>query len=142
MKQRTSMKKVRNYSHVFRAGYCDLHYIMNGYEPTYYNAGVYGWNNDMYVDYRTDTIISTGYRNMRGARIPDYIVKAFSENAKDILTARGLSYEQCRLAIEQNRRAFFNVLADLKSYERIFDLYARNYISFFEAVDLSIKKGA
>jgi len=142
MKKRTSMKETRNYSHVFRAGYCDLHYIMYGYEPTYYNAGVYGWNNDMYIDYATNTIISTGYRNMRGARIPDYIVKAFSENAKDILTARGLSYEQCRLAIEQNRRAFFNVLADLKSYERIFDLYARNYISFYEAVDLSIKKGA
>jgi hypothetical protein len=79
---------------------------------------------------------------MRGARIPDYIVKAFSENAKDILTARGLSYEQCRLAIKQNRRAFFNVLADLKAYKKIFNLYARNFISFNEAVDLSIKKGA
>ena len=142
MKVKTSMKVTGYFKHIYYAGYADLQYIMNGYEPTYYNAGVYGWNNDMYVDYRTDTIISTGYRNMRGTRIPNYIVKAFSENAKDILTARGLSYEQCRLAIEQNRRAFFNVLADLKSYERIFDLYARNYISFFEAVDMSIKKGA
>lgn len=142
MKVRTSMKITGYFKHSYCAGYANLQYIMNGYEPTYYNAGVYGWNNDMYIDYATNTIISTGYRNMRGTRIPDYIVKAFSENAKDILTARGLSYEQCRLAIEQNRRAFFNVLADLKSYERIFDLYARNYISFYEAVDLSIKKGA
>lgn len=142
MKERTSMKVTENYSHVFRAGYCDLYYIMNGYEPTYYNAGVYGWNNDMYIDYRTDTIISTGYRNMRGARIPDYIVKAFSENAKDILTARGLSYEQRRFAIGLNRRTFFNVLADLKSFEKIFDRYARNYLSFAEAISLAVKKGA
>lgn len=142
MKIRTSMKETWRWSHVFRVGYCELQYIMYGYEPTYYNAGVYGWNNDMYVDYRTDTIITTGYRNMRGERIPDYIVKAFSENAKDILTTRGLSYKQCIEATDENRRAFFNVLANLKSFEKIFDLYERNYISFAEAVDLSIKKGA
>ncbi len=142
MKIKTSMKITGYYKHVFRAGYCDVLYIMNGYEPTYYNAGVYGWNNDMYVDHRTDTIITTGYRNMRGTRIPDYIVKAFTENAKDILTARGLSYEQCRFAIELNRRTFFNVLADLKSFEAIFDRYAKNYLSFSEAISLAVKKGA
>lgn len=142
MKIKTAMKITGYFKHVYRAGYCDLQYIMNGYEPTYYNAGVYGWNNDMYIDYPTDTIITTGYRNMRGERIPDYIVKAFTENAKNILTARGLSYEQCRDAINENRRAFFNVLADLESFEKIFDLYAKNYISYSEAVDMTIKKGA
>ena len=142
MKIRTSMKETWRYSHVFRAGYCDLQYIMNGYEPTYYNAGVYGWNNDMYIGYPTNTIITTGYRNMRGERIPDYIVKAFSENARDILTARGLSYEQCRFAIDLNRKTFFNVLADLKTFEKIFDRYARNYLSFSEAISLAVKKGA
>lgn len=80
----TSMKITKRFSNVFRCGYCDLQDIYRWNDPTYYNAGVYGWNCDLYVDYKTDTIITTGYRNMRGARIPDAIIKKYSKKAKEI----------------------------------------------------------
>jgi hypothetical protein len=57
MKVKTSMKITGYFKHSYCGGYADRQYIMNGYEPTYYNAGVYGWNNDMYIDYATNTII-------------------------------------------------------------------------------------
>lgn len=44
---------------IVTAGYCDLQYLLSGVDPIGYNAGVYGWNYDVYV---LDGIcILTGY---------------------------------------------------------------------------------
>lgn len=83
MKKHTSMTDItRNYKKVFRCGYCDLQYIMRCHAPQFYNAGVYGWNCDVYTI--GNIAITTGYRNMRGALIPDKLIKKYSEIAKVI----------------------------------------------------------
>ena len=86
MKKETSMKICNSFKHVYRAGYCELQYIApkSIIEPQYYNAGLYGWNCDLYVDYASDTIITTGYRNTRGTKIPQDLLDKYSKRAAHI----------------------------------------------------------
>jgi hypothetical protein len=113
MKIKIAMKYViNNYKRVWRCGYCDLQYIMNRDDPTFYNAGVYGWNCDVYVDHETNTAITTGYRNMRGERIPDEVIAKYSDAAKKIKASySAANYNEMQAALEANKRAFYNELA-------------------------------
>lgn len=43
-------------------GYCDIHSLSRDISPTYYNAGVYGWNYDVYIVDKY--ALCTGYRGM------------------------------------------------------------------------------
>lgn len=63
--------------HVFRCGYCDLQHILEHDSYQFYNAGVYGWNCDIFVDFARDVAITTGYRNTRGQRIPEELVRKY-----------------------------------------------------------------
>lgn len=112
MKIQTSIKNIKqNWKKVFYCGYCDLQYIMRGEEPTYYNAGVYGWNCDIYTDFSKDIAITTGYRNMTGRRIPDEILDKYTDNAKKILENMWEKpYEEYMAEIEENRKKFFEEL--------------------------------
>jgi len=80
----TTLKKI--YGNVFCTGYCDLQKIMQHYEPSFYNAGVYGWNNDTYVIYADgqSVAISTGYRNTRGPFIHREELEPFNAAADAI----------------------------------------------------------
>lgn len=115
MKIHTTMKYVCYvWGKVFRCGYCDLQYIMRGTEPIYYNSGVYGWNCDIYCDFARNIAITTGYRNMRGARIPDEIIEKYSAIAKEIYEKPwGYEYEKKLAELEQNRQNFFAELDTL-----------------------------
>lgn len=114
-KEHITIKKVRNYwSKVFYCGYCDLEYIMRGKEPTYYNAGTYGWNCDIYTDYKTDIAITTGYRNMAGRRIPDELIEKYTKVAKEIIRdSIATPYEEINEALEKNRRNFLDELNNI-----------------------------
>lgn len=117
-KEHIAIKKVRNYwSKTFRCGYCDLYDIMRYREPMYYNAGVYGWNCDIYTDYKTDIAITTGYRNMTGERIPSELIKKYSDIAKNIVEKMEhmipYPYEAIKEALDQNRRNFFDELNNI-----------------------------
>lgn len=102
------------WNHVFRAGYCDLQYIMKGEEPVYYNCGVYGWNWDGYCDYKRNIAITTGYRNMTGQRIPDEIIEKYTEIAKQICEDYWKKpYEEVQKALEENRENFFEELLNI-----------------------------
>ena len=84
-KIKTTNKYIKQvWKHVYRCGYCDLQYIMRGDEPMYYNCGIYGWNYDVYCDYRRDIAITTGYRNMVGKSIPDGLIEKYTNIAKEI----------------------------------------------------------
>ena len=99
---------------VFRCGYCDLQYIMRGTDAMYYNAGIYGWNFDCYLDYEFDTAITTGYRNMTGERIPSEILTKYTEKAKSILIDEfKRPYNEIMQELDTNRKAFFKELNDL-----------------------------
>lgn len=107
-KIKTSMNYITNVYHkVWRAGYCDLQYIMRGVEPRFYNSGVYGWNCDIYD---TDAgAITTGYRNMRGERIPDKLITLYEEKARGIIDNER-DYNEMQKKLDALRADFFGDL--------------------------------
>lgn len=110
-KQHTTIKYIKNvWNNVYRCGYCDLQYIMRYEDPMYYNSGVYGWNCDIYCDVKRDIAITTGYRNMAGKMIPDEIIEKYSKIAKEICEDWNKSYEETKLALEENREKFLDEL--------------------------------
>lgn len=112
-KIKIAMNSLNVFKKVFRAGYCDLQDIYKYDDPQYYNCGVYGWNCDIYVDYKRDIAITTGYRNMRGERIPGDLIKKYSEIAKTIYNQRNKPFDEIRTALEENRENFLNELDNL-----------------------------
>ena len=115
MKKHTSIKEIKNnYSKIFRAGYCDLQYIFKYQEPQYYNKSLYGWNCDIYINYSRDIAITTGYRNMAGQKIPDELIKKYTEKAKNILQDTfKKSYDDIKNALDENREMFLTELNNL-----------------------------
>lgn len=111
----TSMKYCNNFRYVFRCGYCDLQNLFgSSYTGTVlYNAGVYGWNCDLYPDYSNGVIITTGYRNMRGRRIPSEIIARYEEEAKKIRKNCFVSFEETAAKMEALRREFFHELTTI-----------------------------
>ena len=111
MKIKTTKKNITAvWSNVYYAGYCDLWYIMHGTDPTYYNAGIYGWNWDAYTDRKTSAIITTGYRNMIGERVPDDIIEKYTKRAKEIIQ-REFTAVNASAELETLRRDFWDELA-------------------------------
>ena len=98
------------FTKVYCCGYCDLQDIVV-IDPTYYNAGVYGWNYDAYVDYSNDMVITTGYRNMTGKRIPDDLIKEYSKKATEIKKQYGYWNDETREKLYSNMYEFFNKVA-------------------------------
>ena len=115
MKVETSIKMIRNnYNKVFRAGYCDLWHIMYTTEPQFYNHGIYGWNCDIYIDYKRDIAITTGYRNMAGKSIPSELIVKYTEIAKEIIENQfKIPYDEVRKTLDENRENFWNELENL-----------------------------
>lgn len=115
MKKQTSIKFIKGYfNKVFYCGYCDLQYIFRYEDPDYYNSGVYGWNCDIYVDYSRDIAITTGYRNMTGKRIPDELIKKYSEIAKAICEMPFTTpYDEIKNALDENRENFLMEVSNL-----------------------------
>lgn len=115
-KQHTTIKNIRNYwDKVFYCGYCDLQYIFRYEEPTYYNSGVYGWNCDIYCDYKRDIAITTGYRNMTGKRIPDELIEKYTDTAKKIIDDNQwkTSFDELKKALDENREKFLDELDNI-----------------------------
>lgn len=115
MKIKTTNKYIKTiWRNVYRCGYCDLQYIMKGTDPVYYNCGVYGWNYDVYCDYKRNIAITTGYRNMTGERIPSELIEKYSNIAKEIYNQHwGKDYEEKLAELERNRENFFEELLNI-----------------------------
>jgi len=109
MKTRTPMKTVNNFEHVYKCPASVLYYIFNGIEPNYYNAGTYGWNCDIYVNYSHDTAICTGYRCNKGKNIPSELIDKYTEKAVTIIN-KHLNYAEHRTALDDNINDFLNEL--------------------------------
>lgn len=80
---------------VFRTGYGDLQNLLRYSNRYGYNAGMYGWNCDVFNFYKNGKyiVITTGYRNLRGERIPSDIVKKYEDEARSVLEYGGANYE-------------------------------------------------
>lgn len=77
---------------VYRAGYCELHYLLLGHERDGYNRGVYGWNYDLY--YIGGAAITTGYRNTVGSRIKG--AETYENRARDVWKDDSIPYDEKR----------------------------------------------
>lgn len=83
MKKYTTMKSVvSDFRKVYRCGAFDLSNL--GIEAWYYNSGVYGWNCDIFVSPDFGIAICSGYRNMRGERLPDEIIRHYTEKCRQL----------------------------------------------------------
>ena len=92
MKFKTTKKAItQNYRNVISIGYCDAQYLLQGKNPIAYNAGVYGWNADIY-DINGVAIV-TGYRPF-GNISPDYkTIKKYEDEARKIACNSWGSYQ-------------------------------------------------
>lgn len=111
MKMKVTNKLLKNnYFKMYVVGYCDLQHIMNGIEPRFYNAGVYGWNFDVYESPDGRAVISTGYRNMQGVRIPSDIIKKYDKKVSAINAKYNLwvDYEKRKKALDKLRVKFWD----------------------------------
>lgn len=111
MKKKVTRNQLNGYTHLFRCGYCDLQYIFKYREPTFYNAGIYGWNYDVYT--WADVAITTGYRNTVGKRIPNELIEKYTEKAKAILNDGNFTnYDETKNALDLNLQAFIRELTN------------------------------
>ena len=80
-------KTALKYDKIYRIGYCELQKILKSLSAVGYNAGVYGWNYDIY-DLGENVILIMGYHTDCGIKISheicdkilkDYAARAFSD---------------------------------------------------------------
>lgn len=87
---------------IVTAGYCDLEYLLSGIDPVGYNAGIYGWNYDVYII--GDVGILTGYR------VPNKYPRA----------AKVEEYEQEASKIVSSRMSSLNIISELNKLREAF----------------------
>lgn len=112
MKMKVTNKLLKNnYFKMYVVGYCDLQNIMQGIEPRFYNTGVYGWNYDVFESPDGRAVISTGYRNMQGVRIPSAILDKYNKKAIAINARYDFrDYDKKKKALEKMRVNFWQEL--------------------------------
>lgn len=79
MKTKITRKDLQG-QNVFSCGYCELQTLLACASPRYYNAGVYGWNYDVY-DF-DNCYIATGYRGMPGKQLDYELCRKYEELAR------------------------------------------------------------
>ena len=93
MKYKTTFKAVKNgYRKVIVIPYCGAQYLLYFQNPVAYNAGVYGWNADIYNP-APGVAIVTGYRPCSGID-PDYeTLRDYERRASAIVNSRSIPWE-------------------------------------------------
>lgn len=91
MKYKTTTKQIKSTYKCFSVGYCELQHLLRFCTPVAYNAGVYGWNYDVYTfePFGFHIAICTGYRGMPGknlATIRSFDYRVYDVKARDIIT--------------------------------------------------------
>lgn len=81
---------VNSCSNIKKCGYGDLAYLLRYQNPTYFTAGVYGWNFDVYL--LPCLTLCTGYRGIPGERLEG--IKEYEDKARKIYEDFSLNYEQ------------------------------------------------
>lgn len=79
---------------IYYTGYCDLQHLTNVCDRVYYNAGVFGWNYDVFI-LPDDNYLVTGYRvpSTIGIKINHDIARAIDEHARYIQNNSYVWYE-------------------------------------------------
>ena len=79
---------------IWKIGYCQAQYLLENAEvkKVGYNAGVYGWNYDVYI-FRND-IIMTGYRCTFGKSFNYDLLKEYEKKAEAICYNYDIGWEE------------------------------------------------
>ena len=106
MKKLITMKKFEEYAResnvkIYQVGYCQLQQLLSTITPDYYTAGIYGWNNDIYM--LGDVAIVTGYRNLKGEKLPDCFLKNYGNKLGKNYTIENLN----RFIVELSNYSFY-----------------------------------
>ena len=81
-KEKWTCKKVRQYNAI-SISYCGAWHLLRGLEPIAYTAGIYGWNEDVYL-VENNTYIATGYRPHGNRKVTYELLDAYEKQAKAI----------------------------------------------------------
>lgn len=92
------------YNRVYRAGYCELFPLYRDTEAIGYNCGVYGWNWHLYAF--GDVAITSGYRSMIGADLPERCKKILRNAEKYYKQRKYKNSAALDKYIARARRAF------------------------------------
>ncbi len=93
MKVQTTQKYIKTlYPKIVKIGYCDLQHLLHFEDAAYYNAGVYGWNCDIYCF--GDIAIVTGYNPFGNIKLDYNKIKEYDNKAYNIICDYNLTYEQ------------------------------------------------
>lgn len=87
MKFKVTRKEIKENYRAVCVPYCELQHLLQYCSPVAYNAGVYGWNYDMYdfTRYSTNICICTGYRCPPGIPVERDIYVKYEDAAKEII---------------------------------------------------------
>lgn len=110
MARRVTAKDLRSRFNKFYYASNPLSSIL-GNTPDYYNAGVYGWNCDIYV-VGTDTVVMWGYRSTFGKKIPHELWEKYHLQAKEIWR-KFPNFTERQNELEKNKSAFLEELKAL-----------------------------
>jgi hypothetical protein len=94
-KARTTQKAIKAAykGDIISVGYGKLQQMLSCMEPNYYNAGIYGWNWDLYDV--CGVAIVTGYRTFGYHNADAGICKKYEEKA-DFVLRQNLSYQEVK----------------------------------------------
>lgn len=113
MKKQVTRKNITNYySRIYWAGYCELYPLYQSCDAVGYNAGVYGWNYDLYVI--GGCAITSGYRGMFGGDLPERAKKILNNAKKQHSKYNGMPWcwDKQKAYLKRARRAFEKALRE------------------------------
>lgn len=109
---------VESYNNVICVGYCDLQNLLYCKSPSFYTAGTYGWNCDVF-DFGS-TAICTGYRPFGNASAPVGLITYYEKQAEPIAHNRErLSWAERKQKLDELTYQFIDDVLDhdgLKHY--------------------------
>lgn len=109
-KFKITRKEIKENYRAVSVPYCALQSLLDRKRPIAYNAGVYGWNYDVYDfrwEFSTDICICTGYRGYPGIPVDYNIYTKYEEKAKEILLD-GYTYQESEKLLNKLIREFLN----------------------------------
>lgn len=107
MKHLTKNEIKKQYETIIQVGYCDLYDLTRQLKKIGYNAGIYGWNYDVFeLDW--NTCIITGYRTFdKGTiRLTSDFIQYMDKKANKITNNNNCNYEEYEKQMDSLKNEF------------------------------------
>lgn len=97
----------RQYKTIIQLGYCDLYELTKKLKKIGYNAGIYGWNYDVF-EVNENTCIITGYRTFKKNTIKlEYdFIDYMDKKANEIIKNNSRNYQEQEKQIDLLKNEF------------------------------------